>query len=69
MPLPRLSTISDFSRLFGVGRTMVYQLVGTGELRAVKVGRRTLIDIESASAWANNLPPAAIHTVRPRRAE
>ena len=68
MSIPKLATISDFSRLFGVGRTMVYQLVGAGELRAVKAGRRTLIDVESASAWAANLPPAAIHTVRQRKA-
>jgi excisionase family DNA binding protein len=69
MGTPKLSLISDFSRLFGVGRTMVYRSVGAGELRALKVGRRTLIDVESASAWASNLPHAAIHAMRPRNAE
>ncbi len=35
--------INDFSKVSGLGRTSIYELIKTGELKAVKVAGRTLI--------------------------
>ena len=51
----RAISISEFCRTYGVGRTMVYQLIKDGVLPAIKCGRRTLISWEEAEAWFRNL--------------
>lgn len=60
--LPRAFSIPEFCRRYGIGRTNAYQEIAAGRLRAVKVGRRTLITQEAADAWLASLPelrPAA----------
>lgn len=43
-PCPRLSySIDEASAAIGVGRTTLYELIKVGKLRAIKVGKRTLI--------------------------
>lgn len=56
MRMPKLMTIDNFVDWSGMGRTRVYGLIGAGDLRAIKVGRRTLIDVEAANEWLNNQP-------------
>lgn len=36
-------SIKDTIAVSGIGRTTLYQLIRAGELRPVKIGRRTLI--------------------------
>ena len=55
----RLLSVDDAAAALGVGRTAVYDELGAGRLRSVKVGRRRLIPtvavrdyIEQASAAA-----------------
>ena len=43
--------VDDFCRAYGLGRTMVYQLMNTGKLGFIKVGKRTLIPVSEAQAW------------------
>ena len=36
-------TVNEALRVTGIGRTLLYELIDLGQLRKVKVGRRTLI--------------------------
>lgn len=49
-------TIRRFTEVYGISRAKTYRLIEEGELRAVKVGTRTLIPANSAQAWFNGLP-------------
>lgn len=63
--LPKYSTVPDWCELSGMGRTRTYQALGAGDLRAIKVGARTLIDVDHGLAWLASLPPAQIMAPRP----
>jgi excisionase family DNA binding protein len=54
--LPRALSIDEFCSRYGVGRTTAYQEIAARRLRAVKVGRRTLITRDAAEAWLASLP-------------
>lgn len=49
-------TINEFRDWARISRTRTYELIRTGELAAVKAGRRTLIRVEAAQAWLDSLP-------------
>ena len=53
---PRAFAIREFCLRYGIGRTHAYQEIAAGRLRAVKVGRRTLISHDAAEAWLAALP-------------
>jgi hypothetical protein len=55
---PRVYSVGDFCRLYGIGRTSAYAEIGAGRLIAVKAGRRTLISHDAAEAWLDALPAA-----------
>jgi excisionase family DNA binding protein len=52
----RAFPIREFCVRYGIGRTHAYQQIAAGRLRAVKVGRRTLITNDAAEAWLAALP-------------
>jgi excisionase family DNA binding protein len=52
----RAFSISQFCLRYGIGRTNAYQEIAAGRLRAVKVGRRTLITRDAAETWLAELP-------------
>lgn len=52
----RFLSIKEFGNIYGPKHTKTYELIKRGDLTAVKVGRRTYIDIASAEAWAAGLP-------------
>ncbi len=54
--MKRFLSIRAFCDAYGVGRTSVYSHIGAGKLQAVKIGPRTMIDVESAEQWAASLP-------------
>lgn len=47
LPTPFACSVSEAVRLSSIGRTKLYELIGTGALRVTKVGRRTLVDVSS----------------------
>ena len=41
---------------YGIGRTKLYELLGSGALKASKLGAKTLIDVEAADSFFSALP-------------
>ena len=54
--MPLAISVAETARRLGVGKTTVYVLINSGELRTTKVGRRRLISMSSVHAL---LPPGA----------
>lgn len=40
-------TAIDAARSLGIGKTKLYELIGQGKLKTIKIGRRTLIKADS----------------------
>lgn len=40
---PLANPIPEVCRRLGIGRSTVYELMGSGQLKAIKIGQRTLI--------------------------
>lgn len=58
--IPKYLSIADTCRTFGIGKTVLYRLIGEGRIVARKAGAKTLIDAETAATWASSLPAANI---------
>ena len=54
--MKRFISIRDFGDTYGPRRTQTYDLIAARKLHAVKIGPRTMIDVESAEQWAASLP-------------
>lgn len=46
-------SINDAAKTLGIGRSLVYTLIRSGELDAVKLGRRTLLTTASINRLAH----------------
>lgn len=57
-------TIADATKISGLGRTTIYEAIGTGKLEARKAGNRTLIVAASLRSFLDTLPVADIRTGR-----
>ena len=44
-------SVKDLMTLTGLGRTKCYELIATGELEAIKVGRSVRVSREAYLAW------------------
>ena len=53
---PAYVSVNEWIRLSGLSRTKTYDLLGRGSLRAIRIGRRTLIDVEASLDWLNRQP-------------
>lgn len=49
-------SINEAVRLFGFGRTKLYELIQSGDIEAFKLGRRTLVRTDSVRAFIDSLP-------------
>lgn len=56
MTTPALMTINEFSEWSRLGRTKIYELIGSQELAAIKIGRRTFIPSQAAHDWLGSQP-------------
>ena len=49
-PTPPLAVrVREATRMIGLGRTKLYELINAGDLEVVKIGRATLITVSSLS--------------------
>ena len=51
-------SIEECCQATGIGRTKIYQAIGSGELIAKKAGSRTIILPKHVEAYLDNLPVA-----------
>ena len=63
---PKLLGIAAATRRYGVGRSSIYELMAQGRIRAVKFGKKTLIDVASADGLFDSLPATKINCGRAR---
>jgi hypothetical protein len=61
---PKYATLEDWFTISGMKHTATYGALGRGDLRAVKLGKRTLIDVDHGLAWLASLPAARISPPR-----
>ncbi|SFL01768.1 Helix-turn-helix domain-containing protein [Mesorhizobium albiziae] len=52
----KLYSVREFSAAFGIGRTAFYAELASGRLKAVKLGKKTMVREEDAYEWAAALP-------------
>ncbi len=59
---PKFTTIKGWVELTGMSRSGTYAALSRQNLRAVKQGDKTLIDVEHGLAWLASLPAATFRT-------
>ena len=52
----RVYSIAEFVKLYGLGRTRVYEELLSGRLKSVRVGSRRLVKHDDAEQWLASLP-------------
>lgn len=57
----RLVPFKDGLAYGGFGRTKAYELIAEGKIMAVKMGSRTLIDLDTVDAYHKSLPMIEPH--------
>jgi len=51
--------VEDAAKALGIGRTFVFHLIKEGKLKAVHIGRRTLVPVAEVEAFMRRLGGAA----------
>jgi excisionase family DNA binding protein len=62
--MPKFAPILKATELLGLSRSSIYRMAGAGELRIVKAGGRSLVDLDHAFAFRASLPTAPISPAR-----
>ena len=52
-------SVREAAALAGIGRTILYAAVSSGELPSFKIGRRRLVRLESLESWLKSLEAEA----------
>lgn len=67
MPGALLCTIAQGAAFIGRGTRFIYEAIATGQIRAVKSDKRTLVYVELLREYVAGLPPAKIKPLPPRK--
>lgn len=51
--------VTEVCKLTSLGRTTLYKAIKSGDLKAQKLGRRTIITFTELSRWLSSLPNGA----------
>lgn len=65
----RYATLPTWGAITGMSRSGTYVELGRGNLKAIKHGRRILIDVEAGLAWLRSLPAATIRAPKNHSAQ
>jgi hypothetical protein len=60
LPSPKFAPLTHWCTISGMSRTASYNALGRGDLKAIKIGSRTLIDVDAGLAWLRSLPSTQI---------
>lgn len=58
--IEKLYSLNDTAKTLGVGRTFTYGLIKQGRLETVKLGRRTLVKVDSIKALIESAKEGAV---------
>jgi excisionase family DNA binding protein len=50
-----LVTVEEAARLLGIGRTTMFELIGSGDVKSLRLGRRRLIARKSLESFIDDL--------------
>ena len=53
-PQRLLLRIPEVAETLGIGRTKIYELIATGELPTIRVGRAVRISVSTLQKWVEN---------------
>jgi len=57
---PAYATVPGWCAISGMKRSTTYHEISRGNLRAIKLGARTLLDVRHGLAWLETLPLATV---------
>jgi excisionase family DNA binding protein len=63
---PLAVSVHAAARVSGIGRTRLYEAMGSGELASCKVGKRRLIMLDDLRAWLARQRHDGMRPARPR---
>jgi excisionase family DNA binding protein len=58
--MDRVFTVQEFCKEYKIGRSKAYLEMDAGHLKAVKIGKKTLIRADDAEKWLASLKPLVL---------
>ena len=59
--MDRVFTVQEFCQRYKIGRSKTYLELDSGRLKAVKLGKKTLIRADDAEKWLASLRPVVLN--------
>ena len=59
-PNPLLVTVAEAARVLAVGRTTLYELIGSGQLATVHIGRAVRVPMDELRSFVSKRSEAAV---------